>query len=481
MKKIFLFLILCISFAFGTIDETKTDVYFGNGILTKEGDAEDNAKLLEKAIKKEIYGNNEDEMYKHIGKVYYAYNRTWDRSHDLLEAYLQLDREAPDFFEKLKSFWGYFISEGVIDEINDEIAAVKVDEQLVRLIHAQDIHKQIMHYKNSIKQGHKILIVAHSQGALFANEVYEILGLTDIDSWMQSYILSVFVAPSSSFQLVKKNHSPSFTFDNDPIAKLAKHFKFKIVNNPNKYYKPIKNQWGESTYYIDSSYSFHAFSYYLGKKVAIDDYKGYREVSTDIGKEAILGYIKSQLDILNKIPSQWKTIQEEDKGTCSYHIEVKHRFDLSMEIGELIYPFSASGKIYQVRDENGQLQYVKASCCAKNILTQWSGKKDNECYMIDNEKMEKIVKDSSSNDGNTGTGGDNGNSGGGSTINASNFDINSCGVDIPFGSDIAIKKALENVDISDKTNEEITKRFCEIIKNFVENSNKKPSVPKPGL
>jgi len=33
MKKIFLFLILCISFAFAAIDETKTDVYFGNRIL----------------------------------------------------------------------------------------------------------------------------------------------------------------------------------------------------------------------------------------------------------------------------------------------------------------------------------------------------------------------------------------------------------------------------------------------------------------
>jgi len=33
MKKIFLLLMLFISFMFAAIDETKTDVYFGNGIL----------------------------------------------------------------------------------------------------------------------------------------------------------------------------------------------------------------------------------------------------------------------------------------------------------------------------------------------------------------------------------------------------------------------------------------------------------------
>jgi len=36
MKKIFLFLAIFTSLAFSTIDEFKTDVYFGNGILTKQ-------------------------------------------------------------------------------------------------------------------------------------------------------------------------------------------------------------------------------------------------------------------------------------------------------------------------------------------------------------------------------------------------------------------------------------------------------------
>ena len=51
MRKILLLLIVSSSFLFSAIDEYKTDVYFGNGILTKIDDAQYNAeKVLEPAI-----------------------------------------------------------------------------------------------------------------------------------------------------------------------------------------------------------------------------------------------------------------------------------------------------------------------------------------------------------------------------------------------------------------------------------------------
>jgi len=95
MKNIILLLLLFVSLAFSAIDECKTDVYFGNGILTESTDAEKNAGILEKSIKKKF---GLDYYNKNIGKVDYAYNSTLGRAHDMLEAYIQLDREAPDFF-----------------------------------------------------------------------------------------------------------------------------------------------------------------------------------------------------------------------------------------------------------------------------------------------------------------------------------------------------------------------------------------------
>ena len=90
MKKTILLLLLLVSTAFSAINECKTDIYFGNGILTKRTDAIYNTfEILEPSIRKEIYHNNEDEMYKHIGKVEEAYNHTDGMLADLLESFVQ--------------------------------------------------------------------------------------------------------------------------------------------------------------------------------------------------------------------------------------------------------------------------------------------------------------------------------------------------------------------------------------------------------
>lgn len=69
------------TFSFSAIDDCKTDVYFGNGILTEEEAAENNAKLLSVAIKKKFYNGKTSEMKKYIGKVDYAYNSTFVSFH----------------------------------------------------------------------------------------------------------------------------------------------------------------------------------------------------------------------------------------------------------------------------------------------------------------------------------------------------------------------------------------------------------------
>ena len=87
MRKILLLLLLFVSVAFSAIDECKTDVYFGNGILTNEGNATANATLLRNAII-DMYGTL-PEMKKHIGKVEEAYNHTDGMLADLLESFVQ--------------------------------------------------------------------------------------------------------------------------------------------------------------------------------------------------------------------------------------------------------------------------------------------------------------------------------------------------------------------------------------------------------
>ena len=42
--------------------------------------------------------------------------------------------------------------------------------------HYADLSLQVKKYKDSIKNEHKVLLVAHSQGNLFAQEAYKRLG-----------------------------------------------------------------------------------------------------------------------------------------------------------------------------------------------------------------------------------------------------------------------------------------------------------------
>ena len=362
MKRLLLLLVLLNSFAFSAINECKMDIYFGNGILTEDTDAEKNAGIIEKAIKQKF---GLDYYNKHIGNVDYAYNSTWDRSHDLLESYLQLDREAPDFFDKLKKWYMRFFTGNAIDKINDEIAAAKVDEALVRAIEAKDLSLQIQKYEQSIRSGHKVLIVAHSQGALFANRAFALIGKSK-NAWMQQYMLPVYVAPASSYEFWKKNTSPSFTFDNDPVSRLAHYFKFKITKNPNRYKKPVINQWGEKSFVYDSNFAFHSFAYYMGVPVLIDDYDGQRKISTELGKSTILSYMQAQLKKLDEVHSQWgfagadadNEDDEEEKcilKSCdNKRKKFTHRFDpvnMNKLLGDaLVYPFgdSPSNKLYSI-------------------------------------------------------------------------------------------------------------------------------------
>ena len=168
MKKLFLLLITLSTLVFSAIDECKTDVYFGNGILTTPDASKSNTILLRDAI---IEKFDKDYFNKHIGKVDYAYNRTIGQIGDLFEsAYQIID----------------------LQELVDIGANWILDDK--KTIHSLDLEDQVDKYEASITNGHKVLVVAHSQGNLFAQEAYERLGERGKDNWMQQYFEAVSIA-----------------------------------------------------------------------------------------------------------------------------------------------------------------------------------------------------------------------------------------------------------------------------------------------
>ncbi|MCK5775432.1 MAG: hypothetical protein KAH25_04615, partial [Bacteroidales bacterium] len=307
MKKSFLLLMISSSFVFSAIDEYKTDVYFANGILTDRQTAKKNAENILKPGIIDKYGI--DYYNKHIGKVGYAYNETNGFWPDGIETYLQK-----------------FGLQSLVDF-------------MFKTAHEADLEKQIKQYKNSIKAGHKVLVIAHSQGNLFTNKVYKKIQGSSTDWWMSRYFKVVSIASPMCFKITP--HTPGISWDNDKVPNLvglcpsdninnkARKVSWEFYDGTPRVSRPTNNyiydhQLGEiyrnSWKGIESGNdeNVHAFTFYMGqplkegnkKKPNFDE--AYlnpfddKNITNNDAKDLIMTNIKSQIDELEKLSSQWK-------------------------------------------------------------------------------------------------------------------------------------------------------------------------------
>ena len=389
MKKIILLLLVLTSLAFSAIDEYKTDVYFGNGILTKQQAAKDNAFLLEDAIK-EKFGL--DYYNKHIGKVDYAYNKTIGDKGDLWESFYQIigQQESVDWWANIALWF--------------------VDK---KTIHSIDIEAQVDKYEASIRSGHKVLVVAHSQGNLFAHEAYVKLGERSKDKWYQQYWEAVSIASPDPYTDIKPDMLPRIGWNNDLVARMGyggrkigidcdvvhvtweakPHFiDHPIPAKPTSPYvnrsqidDTYRDWWKASNGWKDNLDSnVHAFTFYMGLKLKEGDeknplYAKYKDGYTNplsnnalltdgTAKILIMDQIDTLLNKLDKKPSQY-TIKENLGCLCrDKYVKMEHQFgdvNLTRQIAKhKIKNFAGEdkGKIYQVGS-----QYVRAACGGERI------------------------------------------------------------------------------------------------------------------
>ena len=198
--KIFLWVFIALFPVFGTatVNEGISDVYFANGVLTNEGNALANTEVLRKTILFDTYQGDYEKFSKEIGKVKEAYNST----HGPL-----------DFLESLVQKLGI---DGMIDFFWDTA-------------HQRDLHLQIQNYKKSIRDGHKVLIVAHSQGNLFTYDAYQNIQNDSHDFWMVNYMEIVSIA-SPQMIPIKAGLKP-ISWDNDFVAWLGIYTSEMIHND----------------------------------------------------------------------------------------------------------------------------------------------------------------------------------------------------------------------------------------------------------
>ncbi len=357
MKKFILSVVAIVGFSVTVfalpVNECKTDVYFGNGVWNTEKSADISRQELDNIIKDEII-KGDPALQAKYEKVKLAYNWSADKNYDLVETFYQLRQEGQLsqwlFYQLLDALETRTLSDAsgedmrtIRDKLIEAIGSVEqynVDEILKK------------YYEESFQYSHRVLLVSHSQGNLFANRVYDSIDPTDY----KAYFANVQVAsPASS---VHASHGNYITGWVDPII------------------NPIPGSM-ESNADLDG-FGGHAFV------------EAYLDSSDAYAK--IVNAIKTQLNVLDTADSQWLKDQEVDKDTCDYRITVKHRFDSSLEIGENVYPFAANQKLYPAKNQqSGETEYVKASYGGTVFTNDWEEKQENECWMIDNAEKEKIT------------------------------------------------------------------------------------------
>ncbi len=479
MKKTIILLILLSSFLFAEINECQSDIYYGNGIMTTKKEARHSLyRVLKPAILKKIYSDDKVKMNKlhnfDLSYNYSAKEKFGDtaiaKALDLMESYSQLGntsfgwkaadiligyaggsiafvskwtakRVAKDLMKRgLPKMAAEFLADEIVGAGKD--ALINIAEALndydVDKIHDKDLKEMVGKYTTSIKDGHGVILITHSQGNLFAveatNRVLFSMGEQEFKDWMRKYVYHVSIAsPATKFA---SDNSWLISLDNDVVANnpgsVGTNFRNPIryftheadsitpamapdamnewihnppidASSPDGYWldgavppsftKKIQADTGFDSYGVMQSFTmhvvpdewdylqtdFHAFNYYMGLikfEANIGGGKVVRRKSKKT-REGVIDGIGSAIKMHKDAPSQWKKSKETGCLCKDKRIQVVHKFDATLNAklaASKVFDFNEEGKIYPVNNS-----YVRAKCGGEMVAQV---KKESVCYEL---------------------------------------------------------------------------------------------------
>ncbi|MEA2100038.1 MAG: hypothetical protein U9P72_07905, partial [Campylobacterota bacterium] len=315
------------------INECISDIYFANSIMTIKDDADKYKDLIKKKVLKEQYNNDLSKMDKELN-FKTSYNRTHGYYKDIYDTYMFVSSEE-DGWDTYKKIISLFLDKGIGKVIGKVTNLSKKEEELLdKLLDSidlqnhvdiydvdrnADLSKQIKDYRDSIRLGHSIVIVAHGKGDIFTAKAYEEMlkpeGARE-NGWLAEYVN--WMSVGSPTREVRDTY---INFDNDSLPYVG---TLETKNNPNRSF--TQNAVGE-VFENNFDMQFHSFNYYMGEPILFQDGLGKRNISTDIGKKMIMNFLKNSIKKHRDAYSQWALDQEYNKNTKANRITVKHLHD----------------------------------------------------------------------------------------------------------------------------------------------------------
>jgi hypothetical protein len=180
MRKILLMVLFTLTL-FAANDSCKLDVYFGNGVDNDSKEAEASMEKLKKFMQLHYPSRFSiaDEGVTYDFK--YAHNETYGVINDLIETHWQLYESG-----QISKLYFSFVA-SALDSVDNTNASNNAYLQRVQNIINQyelDTATMLDKYRtNSFNSKHNVLLVAHSQGNLFGNKMYELLSSDEKDKF----------------------------------------------------------------------------------------------------------------------------------------------------------------------------------------------------------------------------------------------------------------------------------------------------------
>ena len=324
--KIVLLSSLLFSTLLSNIDECKSDLYYANGIMINmEVDRYvHEEQWLEKIT--DMFIDNQ-EAFNKLGSIKVSYNASQGFFDDIFESFEQVMSNEWGWSAFSSYFRTYLELKGYQESLD---------------LHRPNLTTQVEAYKQSIKDGHGVIVIAHSQGNYYTNEAYE-----ELEEWMKDYFYMFGVAIPANHVAgynVGDTTAPYVKFHNDII-------NFVVTGLP--------SNREDSHHQGFPSYDAHDF---------YDSYLTNTETKNDI-----FNFIVEKIQAHDNAPSQWETESEQNIGTKEYRITLKHKFDITLPAIDNVYPFAPSKKLYYVQGEFSEniSGYVKASYGGFKIEDTW--------------------------------------------------------------------------------------------------------------
>ncbi|CAA6804013.1 MAG: Unknown protein [uncultured Campylobacterales bacterium] len=351
--KYLIFTLIFITSLYANIDERKIDIYYINDLFVDKDSAKDNKEELNKFIQRG-YLSNEEYLSKHTSfDLAFNYDKIW--WNDVLEIVHQYIRNGQienDYRVLLRLISSYgrkgLVEQTAVEISNEQLALLNSafeNKSYIREIeddNIDDLYNQIKSY--SLKSSHRIAVVSFGQGGFFSNGIYRRLNNHN------KYFKNLQIATRTNRV---ESLDPHITLSTDKITQLP-------------FLDILQGDYNNTDGYTD-----HTLSDYLS--------------GNDTGP-AILGIVSSQIKELSKLGSQWSIKDENNKGTCTYRVELTNDVDTSIDNLFDVYPFNKDGLVYTV-NEMGKTksEYVKGTKEGQEIESFiWDYPKDNcEKYPTD--------------------------------------------------------------------------------------------------